>query len=107
MILDIIENALEDLSPTVTTATNADDAMAMLDGGLRPRVLITNVRLPGEVDGLGLAREARRRVPGLAVIVISGDKAFLDESDGLPDAHLLRKPFRVQDLLDVVGQRLR
>jgi CheY-like chemotaxis protein len=102
LILDLIEDALRDLTHALTTAGTADDALALLDKGLQPRVLITNVRLPGEIDGLELAREARRRIPNLAVIVISGHKAFLDENDALPDAHLLRKPFRIQELLQVV-----
>lgn len=55
-------------------ATNGLDAMQMART-LLPDILITDIRMPG-CDGLTVVQEARKSVPGLEVIVISGYAQF-------------------------------
>lgn len=56
----------------VIEATNATEAIAVIDRGERPDVVFSDVSLPGSVDGLGLARRLRRRRPDLQVMLTSG-----------------------------------
>ncbi|WP_419896537.1 response regulator [Roseomonas sp. USHLN139] len=52
-------------------AGKAETALAWLDRNPRPALLITDLTLPG-MDGIALAAEARRRHPGLPVLLATG-----------------------------------
>ncbi|MBV8851277.1 MAG: response regulator [Methylobacteriaceae bacterium] len=80
-------------------AENATEAIELLNRrAAEVAVLFTDVRMPGSMDGLELARIAQNLWPWLRVIVTSG--AFGKPSDKLPDhADFLRKPWLPLDLL--------
>jgi CheY-like chemotaxis protein len=80
-------------------AENATDALELLnDRAPEVAVLFTDVRMPGSMDGLELARVAHSSWPWIRVIVTSG--AFGKPADKLPtDADFLRKPWLPLDLL--------
>ena len=60
--------------------------------------LFTDVVMPGPMDGLGLAREAKRRHPGIRVLLTSGySRSVVDDPGELPGP-LLNKPYRRDDL---------
>jgi DNA-binding response OmpR family regulator len=50
-----------------------EDALAMPRAAGAPRILVTDLDLPG-MDGIHLAREAQRRWPALGIIYLSGRK---------------------------------
>ena len=62
-----------------------------------PRIvlLLSDVVMPGGVDGRDLAREARERYHVPRVLLMSGHAPLRDEPDGIP---LLRKPFTLAQL---------
>lgn len=67
-------------------------------------LLMTDIELP-DGSGLDLAREALRQHPGLPVIVCSGGD-LKDVASALgPTAHVLRKPFDI-DELEALVERL-
>jgi CheY-like chemotaxis protein len=80
-------------------ADNAIEALELLNRrAAEVAVLFTDVRMPGSMDGLELARVAHTSWPWIRVIVTSG--AFGKPSDTLPgDADFLRKPWLPLDLL--------
>jgi CheY-like chemotaxis protein len=80
-------------------AENASEALELLEHRApEVAVLFTDVRMPGSMDGLELARVAHTSWPWIRVIVTSG--AFGRPSDKLPDdADFLRKPWLPLDLL--------
>jgi CheY-like chemotaxis protein len=80
-------------------AENATEALELLNARAREvAVLFTDVRMPGSMDGLELARVAHNSWPWIRVIVTSG--AFGKASDKLPaDTDFLRKPWLPLDLL--------
>jgi len=94
------ELAYEDLSDAghaVTTAGSGDDALALLRDGAPFDVLFTDIRMPGEIDGWQLAREAKQLIPALKVIFATG---LNDDTGRLqPDERLLTKPYRRNELL--------
>lgn len=61
--------ALRDEGFDVTEACSGDDAAMLLDGHDVFDVLFTDVRMPGQLDGIDLALHARRQHPGLPVLV--------------------------------------
>ncbi len=70
-------------------------------------LLITDLRMPG-VDGLTLIREARRFMPQLPIIIITGysTEASAIEAINLGVNGYLTKPFRVPKVLSVAAKAL-
>ncbi|MBY0337460.1 MAG: response regulator, partial [Acetobacteraceae bacterium] len=90
-------------------AVGAEDgsaALELIEGGLRPAVLVTDVAMPG-LDGLALARAARRALPDLPVVLLSGYSASSVGADLAGERLLfLPKPFTPEALCDVVSRAL-
>lgn len=85
---------LVDLGFEVVEAGSGDAALAKIEAGLAPSVLITDHLMPG-TSGTELARLVRRRWPNLPVLVISG---YADVEGIAADLPRLTKPFRQQEL---------
>jgi PAS domain S-box-containing protein len=86
----------------VIEAHNAEAAMRLLQSGTQLDILVSDVRLPGSMDGVQLAEMARKLRPALPVVLISG------YADGrtLPGAPLIDKPFDFDVLLGHVRNLL-
>ena len=101
---------LERLGYRVEAAANGDDALVVLEDADRSiDLLLTDVILPGSMQGNGLARAARLLRPDLAVLHMSGYARDTIVHDGRLDegVNYLPKPFtpdvlarRVRELLD-------
>ena len=73
-------------------ASNADNAVAILERTPGIAIVFTDVDMPGSMDGLRLAAAVRRRWPPIRVVVTSGH-VHVDRSD-LPDGvTFFAKPF--------------
>jgi CheY-like chemotaxis protein len=68
----VIAMALADRGHTVAEAEDGATALARLDAGVAVDVLVTDLAMPGGMDGLALIREARRRRPNLPAVLITG-----------------------------------
>jgi signal transduction histidine kinase len=91
------EALLSDAGYRVSRASNADGALAMLhDAGNRIDVVLSDIVMPGSIDGIGLARELRESAPQLPVLLISGYAAELREPHGFD---ILHKPCPPETLL--------
>jgi len=93
LIAEIIGEALAESGHTVHAVANATDAMAHLANGARVDLLFTDINLPGELDGIGLAEQIRSVNPQLPVLFASGRWWRLEELQKLPNAATLRKPY--------------
>jgi CheY-like chemotaxis protein len=89
----------------VHEAANANEAMEALQSKFAIDVVFTDIKLPGEMNGLDLADWTLANRPGVKVIVTTGDPARTE----LPDAvgSILAKPYTGRDLLGRVQQALR
>ena len=56
----------------VVEAGSADDAVEYVASGERIDVLVTDIRMPGSLDGLDLAARLRAEQPDLPIVVASG-----------------------------------
>jgi CheY-like chemotaxis protein len=83
---------------TVYEAPDAAQALALLRSSLPVDALVTDVEMPGDMDGVALAHAVRTSWPGIAVVVTSA----ADYAAAVPDAAVLflRKPYRPERLLD-------
>jgi CheY-like chemotaxis protein len=92
-------DALEDIGWQVTQAENGDLALAMLQAGQVFDRLVTDVRMPGNTDGISLARHARAIRTEMPIMVMSGYMANdlnMVVSEGL--GSFLAKPFPFSQL---------
>ena len=92
--------ALHALGYETLQAGDAETALGLLDAAPRIVLLFTDIVLPGSMDGVRLAAEARRRRPGLPVLFTSGytEHALVGNGQLSEDVDLLTKPYRKADL---------
>jgi len=107
-VLSLVLTILESVGYRVSTATSGDEALEMIEAGLKPELLLTDAVLPGKLNGAKLADEIQKRIPSLKVLYMSGYTENAIVHGGRLDAGilLLQKPFRKQDLLSKVRQAL-
>jgi two-component system NtrC family sensor kinase len=93
----LTEELLRQLGHRTTRVATAEAALGALADGRHIDLLLTDVVIPGGRDGLDLALEARRRRPGLPVLLASGFAGAPNRvaASGLP---LLRKPYAQEEL---------
>ena len=65
--------ALEEAGYRVFEAGSADEAIAVLEANSGIRVVVTDIHMPGTMDGLKLSHYVRDRWPPIALIVVSGE----------------------------------
>ena len=94
----------EDAGFEVHEAGSADGAVRLLEAGLEVAAVITDVRMPGSIDGLGLAAWLARHHPGLPVVIVSG-YVTPSEVAGLNPAvaAILPKPYNPVDVVALVA----
>jgi CheY-like chemotaxis protein len=63
---------LSDLGLTVLTADNADEAVALLEARADIDCLLTDIQMPGSMDGIRLAHHVSGHWPPIKIIVMSG-----------------------------------
>ena len=90
---------LEQLNYRTYAVEGARDALAVLDAGEPIDLVFTDVMLPGDVDGLALARAVREKFPNLPVLLTSGYAKALAGRHGLP---ILRKPYQISALSEAI-----
>ena len=88
----------------VTQARDGDEAARLLDTSRRFDILFTDVRMPGTLDGIDMARQARRQHPGLPLLIVSGYSEQLSDRLGVfkPAAAFLGKPYRLAEILSTL-----
>jgi len=89
-------------------ASNASEALLIIDASENVDLLFTDVMMPGPISGRQLAIEALQRRPSLKVLYTSGyaENALLQERRLDADALLLAKPYRKADLARMIRTAL-
>jgi CheY-like chemotaxis protein len=94
---------LEDEGYEVVEAESGDAALPLLDGSIA--VLLTDIQLPGSLDGLELARRIRTVLPDLPVIYMTGRPASMLSTAGGRET-FVGKPYQIQDIRDAVSRMI-
>ncbi|HLY80834.1 MAG TPA: response regulator [Caulobacteraceae bacterium] len=87
----------------VLEAANSREAIAILESGVRVEVLFTDVNMPGELDGLGLARLAHDRWPRVRLLVTSGG-ARAGPEDVPDEGRFISKPYSLRRMCSLVDE---
>jgi CheY-like chemotaxis protein len=102
--LDAID-MLTDAGFRVVDATNADEAIAILEKRCDIRVVVTDIQMPGSMDGLKLAATIRDRWPPIALVVTSG-QSWVQQHDLPERGRFLSKPYSESRLVEAIQAAL-
>lgn len=100
--MDLVAS-LEDMGFPVLEAANATAAIAMLESDPAITTVITDVDMPGTMDGLALTFLVRDRWPPCHLIVVSGHRRP-NKSDMAEGSRFIRKPLTTHDLHRVLAE---
>ncbi len=91
---------LRELGFNVIEAESAEDALKLLGQGLTPKLVVTDHLMPG-MSGTVLARSVIAAHPTVQVLIVSG---YSEVEDVAPDLPRLTKPFRREDLANILSR---
>ena len=97
MVRLIGADAVADAGYEVLEASSADEALTILQGVEEVHILFSDIRMPGTMDGLQLARIVHDRWPSIRIVLTSGD-TFLQDRDVPDNGRFLAKPYKVDAL---------
>ena len=83
-------------------ASNADDAIAILEARKDIRIVFTDINMPGSMDGLRLAHAIRRRWPPIELILTSGDFQ-VDENELPRRGRFIPKPYDRAEVMSLLN----
>ena len=100
----VVRDILSDLGYAVLAAENGLDGLHLVASDARIDLLLTDIGLPGGINGRQLAEAARRRRPGLKVLFITGyAENMITEDRPLEEGmQVMTKPFRLKTLVSRV-----
>lgn len=95
-----LSDGLRDAGYQVIEACNGDEAIEAL-GSIRCDLVISDVRMPGSLDGIALLAIVRRKFPELPVIIVSGHlRPSAASADGA--TQFLAKPYALDAIIQAV-----
>ena len=101
LVLEATAELLADGGCSVRRASTADEALAALDDGPIPAVLVTDISLASDRSGLDLARTVAERWPQVKLLIVSG--AHRPPREDYPEGALFfTKPYAGGALLRMV-----
>ena len=97
-LVSMMSEVVRSLGFTVLTALNGRQALEMLESADQIDVLLTDISMPGGLNGFQLAKEARRLRPGLPIIYTTGYASTTTSEPGTISAPILHKPSQPSEL---------
>ncbi len=96
----LVAEVLQDLGYTAIEAADGSSGLRVLQSDVRIDLLVTDVGLPGGVNGRQVADAARVTRPNLKVLFITGyaENAVISHGHLDPGMHVLTKPFAMEAL---------
>jgi CheY-like chemotaxis protein len=91
----------------VVEAESGDEAAALAKDGQLFDLVLTDIQMPGRLDGVGLAQLVRKRQPAVPVIYVTGRPEVLGKIGQLgPRDVFVRKPYSAREVVSVVQKLL-
>lgn len=101
MVRTLLVKTLASAGYVVTAAEDGDKARWLLENGTSADVLFSDIRMPGSMDGIQLARWVKHNRPNMAILL---QTAYSDLKPG--EFRLLRKPFSPEELATAIQDLL-
>jgi DNA-binding NtrC family response regulator len=107
LLLEYIVDLLSECGYRVLPATNSKEALHYLqDSVYQIDLMFSDIRIPGGMNGMALARETQNWRPGLKVILTTGFAIELLEDPAHQAFDILQKPYMPADLLTTIRRTL-
>ena len=100
LVRHVAEEDLTEMGCAVTSVATGDEALARLQAGEAFDLLVTDIRMPGRVDGWELAHRAREILPGIRVVYVSGYPG--ETHDPVDRSRFVKKPYRLEQLREAI-----
>ena len=98
----MLADELQSHGHDVVEAADADQALAILRANEAITLLFTDIKMPGTIDGLELARTARAHFPKLKIIIASAHVGLVDWAS---EAHApFPKPYDIERLIELINE---
>jgi DNA-binding NtrC family response regulator len=96
-----LEFILHEAGYEVLSATSADEAAELLEDHEDVRLIVTDVNLPGTMNGLKFAAAAKVQRPEMNIIIVTGYSA--PKNDDIPPGSLfVPKPYSARRMIEAV-----
>ncbi len=106
LIRVLLSEALADEGFQVTDVSTGEAAVELIERGDHFDLLLTDIQLPGPVDGLEIAREVRLRNPTVPILFTTGQPDRMDAWRTGPGDVFIAKPYRPSDICSVIHRIL-
>jgi CheY-like chemotaxis protein len=102
-----VGEVLEEAGIAYLTATNGAEALAMLQAGTRPSLILLDLMMP-VMDGFTFRDEQLKHGEwsGIPVVIMSADGNIGAKKDRMGQAAYLKKPIDIYDLINMVEKHL-
>jgi PAS domain S-box-containing protein len=104
LVAELAAGMLDELGFQSTVAHSAKEALERLAGGEKPKLIFTDIIMPGGISGIELARKVRDRFPELPILLTTGYSEQVAGSHGFP---VLQKPYEMDSLAGALGNLLK
>jgi CheY-like chemotaxis protein len=104
----LIVEVLEEAGYTALEAQDGPSGLKILQSDARVDLLITDVGLPGGINGRQVADAARVTRPGLKVLFVTGfaENAAVGNGHLEPGMEVMTKPFAMADLANKISEMI-
>ncbi|KTC62935.1 hypothetical protein AO262_21520 [Pseudomonas fluorescens ABAC62] len=105
ILLELAQEILEGEEIRTLGASNAHEALLVLEQEAGIGLVITDIKMPGKISGFELAWLIAEKWPHIPVLVTSGHQMIRDD-ELPPHAHFLPKPWLISGFLDKAKEML-
>lgn len=100
-VANAVDEMLREMGCATTRVTSAQAALSAVEDSCSYDLIFSDIVMPGTMNGVDLARELRRRYPNTPIVLTSGFSGTATVDASFP---MLRKPYKFEDLMQVVSR---
>jgi PAS domain S-box-containing protein len=98
-VRQVATSTLRSLGFEVVEAATGDEAARVLRSNGEVRLVVSDVRMPGELTGIDLAHLIKQEMPQVRVLLTTG---YVESDEEIENLDLLYKPYRATDLAEKI-----
>ena len=100
IVAELAAGMMNELGFETVIAHSGKEALERLSSGARPKLIFTDIVMPGGISGLELAEKVRSRFPELPILLTTGYSQDVGGNHGFP---VLHKPYELESLADALS----
>ena len=104
LVAELAAGMLSELGFEPNVVHSAREALERLTGGDRPKLIFSDIVMPGGISGIELAQKVRSRFPELPILLTTGYSEEVGGSHGFP---VLQKPYELESLAGALQKMLK